>query len=326
MYTAAGLAAGAAAKSSWADVVYKRLLGPLGMSDTSLTTPAAEKTGRLAAGHRPAPGEAEVMPVYRLEEPEPAGSVHSTAADVGRWLRFHLSGGMADGKRVVSARALAETHRPQMVMDLPPLQQALFPDTVQMSYAMGWVVHDHQGVKLLSHGGAIAGYRAHVTLAPGKRLGVAVLANLDQTPMNMALTGTLIDQLLGLEKRDWHRLHRGVLTNRAAEQAEALRQRLARRRHDTKPSRELSAYAGTYEHPAYGEARITLQDGMLVWRWRDEAILDHFHHDTFRIRAELVGDAELTFTLDRAGRVEAVHVSGGLGITFSKRTDGRKRP
>ncbi len=40
---------------------------------------------------------------------------------------------------------------------------------------------------------------------------------------------------------------------------------LEQRHHDTKPSARLAAYVGTYEHPAYGSALVTLARGQPVW-------------------------------------------------------------
>jgi hypothetical protein len=97
------------------------------------------------------------------------------------------------------------------------------------------------------------------------------------------------------------------------------KQRLARKQRGTKPSRELAAYVGTYEHPAYGTAKIALRGGSLIWRWRDdEAMLAHFHHNTFTVEAELAGPAEITFALDKSGAVERFSITGNLGIEFRK--------
>ena len=63
----------------------------------------------------------------------------------------------------------------------------MFPDTTQMSYGLGWIVLDHRGHKLLAHGGALDGQRAQILLAPRSKLGIGVLSNLHQTPMNLAL-------------------------------------------------------------------------------------------------------------------------------------------
>ena len=48
------------------------------------------------------------------------------------------------------------------------------------------------------------------------------------------------------------------------------------------PSLELAAYAGSYEHPAYGTVQVALEGGSLVWRWNSfRADLAHYHYDTF---------------------------------------------
>src|SRR5262245_48192525 len=105
MAAAAGLAVGAAAKSPWSDLVRRKVLAPLGMTATYLTTAEAEKDGHLAASHRlDRAGDPAVMPTYRFAHPDPACSVYASARDLGRWLRFQLSEGLtADGKRLVTA-------------------------------------------------------------------------------------------------------------------------------------------------------------------------------------------------------------------------------
>ena len=62
MFTAAGLAVGKAAKTSWADFVQRRMLDPLDMKATTLTTAAAEKVPDHASPHRPGSrGELETI-------------------------------------------------------------------------------------------------------------------------------------------------------------------------------------------------------------------------------------------------------------------------
>jgi CubicO group peptidase (beta-lactamase class C family) len=318
MFTAAGLAAAAADGRPWPRMIQERLLGPLAMKSTTLDTAAALLAADVAAGHRPdGAGDPEAMPLYRIDA-DPAGSVHSTARDLAKWLDFQLTGA-AGGKRLVSAAALEETHAAQMVMRLTPEQRLLFPDTVQHSYAMGWVVYDDRGLRVLAHGGAIDGFRAQIVLVPAKNLGVAVLSNMHQTWMNLALADVLLDHLLGRPRRDWHALHHKVRRLVADAAAERERRRLAGRRHGTTPSHGLAAYAGRYEHPAYGTAVVALRRGRLVWSWRgDESPLTHFHLDTFTTQGELTGEAELAFGLDSAGNVERVRVTGRLGVEFRR--------
>jgi CubicO group peptidase (beta-lactamase class C family) len=324
MFTAAGLAVARVSGAPWQDVMKKRLFGPLGMKGTVCTSTEALASPDCAEPHkRNGRGEVVPMPRYVMEAPDPAGSVHSSARDLARWLSFHLAQGQVKGKRLVSAGALGETHTPQIPLILSPPDRERFPDTVQLSYGLAWVIHDHRALKLVSHGGAIDGFRVHLTLVPARKLGIALLGNLHQTEMNLALSNSLLDLLLGLPKKDWNALHAAALRKVHA-RAEALeRARRPARRPGTKPSHGLSSYAGTYEHPAYGRVRVSLERGKLVWRWRDYSpALAHYHYDTFTLSLGDQGEAFAVFGLDEAGRVERLKVTAPLGVEF-RRVVGR---
>jgi hypothetical protein len=185
---------------------------------------------------------------------------------------------------------------------------------------MGWVVHDYRGRLLLAHAGLIDGFRAQITLVPRERLGIVVLANLDQTRMNMALTNSLLDLLLGLPRKNWNQLLGEVVKKDEADAAARRRELLARRQLDTRPSREPAAYAGIYEHPAYGEVRLALERGLLVLRWSSfTAPLAHFHHDTFLAEGDLPGNPQVVFTLNTDGDVTSMDVLAPLNVVFKKR-------
>jgi hypothetical protein len=81
----------------------------------------------------------------------------------------------------------------------------------------------------------------------------------------------------------------------------------------------LGAYAGTWEHPAYGKMVLRVQRGRLVWEWRgEEAVLEHFQHDTFTLSSELTAEAEVVFSLDEKGAVCRCHIGGPLNVTFTR--------
>lgn len=320
-FRAAGLAASRAAGEPWGDLVRERLLVPLGMKRTTLDATAAGEDADRARPHRL---QAEVpvtfAPTHAMT-PDPIGSLHASARDVGAWMLFHLGEGKsADGKRVASARSLRETHAPQVVVRQEPREAELFPDTTAMSYALGWMAFDHRGHKLLGHGGALDGQRAQILLAPRSKLGVAVLSNLSQTPMNLALSMTLLEAMLQAQsKRDWHALHRAVRKRRAEDAAKARREREALRRPDAFPSREATAYVGSYVHKAYGEVRVRFRGGRLEWEYRGERVaLTHWHHDTFAVDGEMTGEAELTFQFGDEG-VRGFRATGQFnGESFAK--------
>src|SRR5262249_40960848 len=152
-----------------------------------------------AAGHRPdASGRLRPVAWYPQAEPNPAGSVHAAGRDLASWLRFQLGDGTVDGKRLGSAADLREAHAPRVGIRLEGAVRAEQPETVQMSYGLGWVVQDYRGHELVSHAGLIDGFRVHLALLPREGWGVAVLANRHRTRMNLALSNALVDLLLGL--------------------------------------------------------------------------------------------------------------------------------
>lgn len=255
-----------------------------------------------------------------MEQPEPAGSIHSTARDLCNWLRLQLSDGTFDGKRLVSAEQLGETHKPQTIIPLEGEARDMNPDTHFMCYGMAWVLQDYRGFGLVSHAGIIDGFRAHITLVPEARLGIVLLNNLDRTQMNLAASNALVDHLLGLPSaRNWNEYIAGQVRKREEATREHYRQLEADRRPDTRPSHQLKDYTGTFEHPAYGTAEVSLRDSQLQWKWGAfEGELQHYHFDTFVLASERLGPVLVTFTLNPDGQVAALKMDRPFGVEFSR--------
>ncbi len=311
MFTAAGLALESASGQKWSDYIEEQLFSPLGMK-TAGTSSASFKSTDRAVGHRQGPrGEAEPLTEWcPCPRPDAAYTIHASVADLAPWLRMQLD----------PAEPLVETHTPQMVIPLAGREGKLHPDTTMMSYGLAWVIQDYKGWKVVAHSGILDGFRVQVTMVPKAKLGLAVLANLHGTRMNLALGYALLDHLLDLEKRDWNSYLLREVRKDDDEMEKAKRERLAARHQDTQPSRLAGAYAGTYEHPAYGAARITRERGRFVFQWGSfRASLDHIHHDTFSAQLDPLGPCLLTFALDAAGDVSEMSAGMPLGVVFRAR-------
>jgi CubicO group peptidase (beta-lactamase class C family) len=288
MFIALGQAAARAGGKPWADLVRKLLLDPLGMKGVTLTTTAAAKQPDRAAGHRVgSDGKLAVVPWYEQPDPNPAGSANASARDLVPWLRFQLTGGRVGDVQVVSEAGLRETQAPQTVVRMGDEARALSPDTHQISYGLGWTIQDYRGRLQVLHAGLIDGFRVHLTLLPKDGYAFAILANREATRMNLALSNTLTDLLLGLPAKDWNKYLLGVQAEQdQAAQLEARKVELARRAAPP-PSIPAASLAGEYEEPAYGTAVIRADKDGLVWEWGTWKLpLEHYAADTFRFRAE----------------------------------------
>jgi hypothetical protein len=306
---------------SWAEFVQKRILDPLEMKNTTLTTTAALQLPDHSSPHRQnSDGKLAVIPWYTIDNPEPAGSVNSCARDLCQWIRFQLGDGTFAGKRLVSSRNLQETHTPQTIIRLEGNVRDMNPDTTQISYGMGWVIQDYRCQLLVSHAGAIDGFRAHITLIPKAKIGIVLLNNLDKTHMNLAVNNSLVDLLLGLTKKDWN----AYIGEQVRKQEEAARVRYLEREKNRKPesksSLRLTAYAGTYEDPAYGIAVVSVKDNSLIWKWSTFTCnLQHFADDTFTINSDLLGHPRVQFALSADGKVSTMKVTDVMEVEFKRR-------
>jgi CubicO group peptidase (beta-lactamase class C family) len=291
MYTAAGLAVGAASKSSWDEFVTARLFKPLGMKSATCSSREAGKVaGRASPHRRKKDGTVEALPWHDgLDNAGPAGSIHANVRDMAKWVRFQLGDGTFEGRRILKAETLAETHTPQMVIRHSGVIKTAYPDTTQIVYGLGWFIHDHRGRLMYSHTGGLEGFRARIVLVPKDKLGLVFLMNSgvasSYASAHYVVTNALLDQMLGLEKKDWNAHYQAGAKKLEDEGEAATRERDRKRQPDTKPSRDLAAYAGTYADAAYGEAKVALRDGALFLEWgRSKIKLEHFHFDTFVAR------------------------------------------
>lgn len=313
MYMAAGRIAARRGGMPWEKLMEERLAKPLGMAGLRYSTPAIAADADRAAGHRRLKdGKLARMPAYPMPEPNPAGSLHASARDLGAWLQFLLARGMVDGKRLVSEKNFRELTMPQNIIRLEGNALAMNPDTVQLSYGLGWVVADHRGKKVVAHGGQIDGIRVQITFLPDEKLGFAILNNLHETRMNQAVTNALIDLYCGLSPRDWNGFFQKIVADAARRKEAAIAAREKARIPGIRPSLPLSAYTGEYRHDVFGKLTVTEKDGRLAIRWSSFTCpLEHFQGDFFRI-ADGYFEEKLAGFGGEGGKVKAVRFAGTL--------------
>ena len=206
--------------------------------------------------------------------------------------------------------------RPVVPLPVTPLPPALADATPQFrGYALGWIVQDYRGHKIVQHAGGTQGFRAIVVLIPEKNVGFAIANNSEDNEFVPGILYELLDHYLGLPKHDWPKAFKDLFDARNAAGLEAQRKAVAERPKSS-PSLPLAGYAGDYADPWYGPIAITEKDGALTIDFRQTpgmvAPLEHWAYDTFVARwpDPLIEPAFVTFALDAAGKPRAHHDEG----------------
>ena len=312
MFMAAGDVVASAAKMSWDDFVRTRIFQPLGMTHTR-TAFADWAPSDHATGHRYAHETITVQPALDDTNVGPAGSIKSSARDMAQWVRFQLTDGTIDGKRLVSEDALNETKSPLMALRVDKHVRETNPFTHVQSYAMGWVVQDYRGELMVAHAGALNGFRTAVALLPDRHAGIVVMANMGRGFGVTALRNAMVDAVLqATPSRDWNAAYLAAEKRADDNEEKAKKDRESKRVANTKPSRDLASYAGTYHNDAYGDATISLENGALGLRWsRITVPLVHYHFDTFTATSEADDvDEQMQFQLGADGQVKSMTLFG----------------
>ncbi len=195
----------------------------------------------------------------------PAGSIFSTVRDLGQWLRLHLGQGSVDGKVYLKSETVAMMHRSHTPMATTgPAGEALSTPVELPSYALGWVTESYRGVRVVWHNGGIDGMSAWVGLVPEKRLGVAILSNLDECDLRRAIFYRIVDHLVGGtpigQEEGLVEKQRAFLAER--DKAEEAWKTLEAK--EGKPALPQAAYAGRYRNPIVGEVTVKEEKGRLL--------------------------------------------------------------
>jgi CubicO group peptidase (beta-lactamase class C family) len=311
-YTAAAVAAARAAGKSWEDLAADKLYRPLGMKSSSsrfADYAAADNRARL---HVRVEGKWVARYVRDPDAQSPAGGASSTARDLARWMRLQLGGGKFEGKQVVAAAALGETHRPQII-SRPPENPA---EDRAGFYGLGWNVnYDEAGRVRLGHSGAFdLGAATAVTLLPSENLGIVVLTNAAPIGVPEAISASFLDLVLkGKVEKDWVGVFErafAALFKPAYGTATDYSRPPARR----SPALASEAYLGRYRNDYFGDLDVADKDGTLVLRLgpkKTSFALRHWSRDVFVYQPpgeSAAGLSGVTFRVGPGGKATDVVV------------------
>lgn len=187
-FGALGLALSRAAGVPFMDLVQSEVFVPLGMTGSSFVVVGAELEPRLAVGYvNRRDGTIDANGPLREHRGRgykvPNGGVYSTVADLGRFL------GAVSG--VPGLRILSEKSRQEMV-------SIQTPESDESGYGLGLSIQEYGELKIVGHGGSVAGYTAYMAVNPESGVGVVLLRNYQMGQTNLGRAAqTLIAELTG---------------------------------------------------------------------------------------------------------------------------------
>ena len=280
MFIISGLAIERVSGKSWEENVRERIFKPLAMNASGFAGAGKKpeehshsyfdnEQGKLVA--RTFSSQSETL--------APAGTIYSNMKDMGNWMIALVNGGKFRGKQVISAKAIAETMIPQNLSD----KQGRYDELSNSIYAMGRIVQGYKGTKIVSHTGSIDGFFSNLTYLPKDSMAIFMVHNSSAAgSLRSVMNLPVIDILLGREATDWSGRYRKEYLDgqeRSKREVDSLN---ASRLKNTNPSHAIAAYAGSFNHPVYGNIQIEAEGNRLTLRYRGlSAILDHWHYDQF---------------------------------------------
>ena len=229
---------------AYADAMQARVLGPLGMNNTTFDADVVARSDHASPHDRNARFQMELTPTDTaawVVPMNPAAGAWSTVHDLAQVLLMELARGRTpDGRQVISEPNLFARREPQARAG------------EKLSYGLALDVEKYKGVRVYGHGGGIHGYTSAMFFLPDQGIAAVMLTNVGfpnsfvygqfrQKLFELLFDGrdeAREDLKVALMERSWWRNKENMKT-------------------DFAPARAFfERFVGTYQHPLYGKITI----------------------------------------------------------------------
>jgi len=343
MFVVAGAVIEKVSGLSWEDFVQTRILDRVGMTQSVPLARLADPAKSALPHGRVGPplryqGEMvqiadSIAEVWNWDNAAAAGGICASAHDWAKWIAVRLNDGvLPDGSRLYSVDASREMLRPNIIAATSNGPTAELPNrAVASTYAMGLQVQDYRGERLVTHGGGSPGGISATVMIPGRKVGFSVFTNAEEGFLLRALRSGLSDILMDQVDVDWIADSRKRELEGIEKSLKAAVEIDAKQKAGAKPSLPLSAYAGTWRDPWYGDIIITQRTEGQGRRAKTslwvsfshtpalKGLLEPYDGETFRTRFadKREEDAFFTFVIEGGQPVSATLKGVSPDIDFS---------
>ena len=305
-YNVAALAMDASTGESWKRTLERLLFRPLGMTKTSAYVSKFSRS-QLATPYALSLTGWQELPYGKFDaNMQSAGGLVTTLRDMGTWLEVHINNGKLNGKQILPASAVIESHKNLAQTD------AATHGGRNIGYGLGWRLVVTGGDTVLSHGGGFPGFSTFMSFVPARKIGVAAMANNGDfgTPLAEIATERIYNVLTNgaMYPGDSMVAIRSLIARAREGMTADMKRRAARPQNLPYP---LDAYTGTFENPLYGRLIISLVNGKLAAKMGvATSAIEVYDNTKNRLRIEIFGEGDIIDVEMKDGRAEVMIFDG----------------
>jgi CubicO group peptidase (beta-lactamase class C family) len=155
------------------DRIRERIFDPAGMPTSSFVLTKADEA-TLAKGYRDRTGPAvPYTPIYL----RPAGNLHTSPLELGRWVHVLLNWGETETDLVIDPEYLSNMEHPRTTVASHA--------GLRVGYGSGIASSEVEGFPMLGHGGGIDGFASSYAYSTSRDVGYVILLNSTHAPAAM---------------------------------------------------------------------------------------------------------------------------------------------
>lgn len=214
LYIIAGVVVENVSGQSWTDFVTKRLIEPIGMTNSAASWYLVKDKKNAIDPHVPVHGKLEVIDRYKNTTFDAAAGLYSNVDDLVKWLQFNLNKGKVNGKQIISEKQMNEMISP---VTLQKVKTSEPYNSLFKTYGLGWQLQDYNGKLEVSHTGVLEGIVTQTMWYPQLQLGIVILTNQQSEVAFYSISNTIKDYYLGNPEKDWVTFYNNLINSRVGE-------------------------------------------------------------------------------------------------------------
>ena len=248
----------------WQDLLNQLLFKPLKMKHTTAYMSLAKKNDWPCAQPYFALGEYGPKALYLMKTDktmQSAGGLITTVEDMAHWLAFNMNRGRFNRQQLVPAEVVKNAHTSWAKLDGKgkPYRYT--------GYSLGWGNARYKGKKMLQHDGSYPGFKAHITMMPDEKIGMAILTN------DRSIGGTVAYEISQFVYDWW--LSKGKETSNVEASIAIIKEKIAQIKERLNAEKKKQAlikwnlteplqhYVGTYFSKQMGKVEVTIVNEQL---------------------------------------------------------------